>query len=123
MGGGRGWGLPAFPACGHVLGFNQTKVNIRTVKTGDVKFDGEEEKEKKKDNSNNVDADNVDNNGLIKMITSMILIILFFSFYVFPSSFFHGLVDLVVRRPPRERKIPSSNPACARTFFGVESYQ
>ena len=33
------------------------------------------------------------------------------------------LVGLVVRRPPRERKIPGSNPACAGIFFGVESYQ
>ena len=27
------------------------------------------------------------------------------------------LVGLVVRRPPPERKIPGSNPACARIFF------
>ena len=33
------------------------------------------------------------------------------------------LVGLVVRRPPRERKIPGSNPACDGIFFGVESYQ
>ena len=33
------------------------------------------------------------------------------------------LVGLVVRRPPRERKVPGSNPACAGIFFGVESYQ
>ena len=26
------------------------------------------------------------------------------------------LVGLVVRRPPRERKVPGSNPACARIF-------
>ena len=32
------------------------------------------------------------------------------------------LVGLVVRRPPRERKVLGSNPACARDFFGVESY-
>ena len=30
------------------------------------------------------------------------------------------LVGLVVRRPPRERKIPGSNPACTGIFFGVE---
>ena len=30
----------------------------------------------------------------------------------------HGLVGLVVRRPPRERKIPGSNPACAGIFSG-----
>ena len=28
------------------------------------------------------------------------------------------LVGLVVRRPPRERKIPDSNPASARIFSG-----
>ena len=28
------------------------------------------------------------------------------------------LVGLVVRRPPRERKIPGSNPACAEIFSG-----
>ena len=28
------------------------------------------------------------------------------------------LVGLVVRRPPRERKIPGSNPACAGIFSG-----
>ena len=33
-------------------------------------------------------------------------------------SFTHRLVGLVVRRPPRERKIPVSNPACARIFLG-----
>ena len=26
------------------------------------------------------------------------------------------LVGLVVRRPPRERKVPGSNPACTRIF-------
>ena len=34
-----------------------------------------------------------------------------------PSSF-DRLVGLVVRRPPRERKIPGSNPACAGIFSG-----
>ena len=29
-----------------------------------------------------------------------------------------GLVGLVVRRPPRERKVPGSNPACAGIFSG-----
>ena len=28
------------------------------------------------------------------------------------------LVGLVVRRPPRERKVPGSNPACAVIFSG-----
>ena len=32
--------------------------------------------------------------------------------------YFNRLVGLVVRRPPRERKIPGSNPACARIFWG-----
>ena len=39
------------------------------------------------------------------------------------SSYRNRLVGLVVRRPPRERKIPGSNPDCAGFFFGVESYQ
>ena len=30
----------------------------------------------------------------------------------------HRLVVLVVRRPPRERKVPGSNPACAGIFSG-----
>ena len=30
----------------------------------------------------------------------------------------YRLVGLVVRRPPRERKIPGSNPACAGLFSG-----
>ena len=38
------------------------------------------------------------------------------------SSLLIHLVGLVVRRPPRERKVPGSNPACVRIFFGVESY-
>ena len=29
------------------------------------------------------------------------------------------LVGLVVRRPPRERKVPGSNPACAGIFWGL----
>ena len=33
------------------------------------------------------------------------------------------LIGLVLRRPPRERKIPGSNPACAGISFGVESYR
>ena len=32
------------------------------------------------------------------------------------------LVDLVVRRPPRERKIPGWNPACAGIFFSGLSH-
>ena len=30
----------------------------------------------------------------------------------------HRLVGLVVRRPPRERKVPGSNPACDGIFSG-----
>ena len=30
----------------------------------------------------------------------------------------HRLVGQVVRRPPRERKVPGSNPACAGIFSG-----
>ena len=30
----------------------------------------------------------------------------------------YHLIGLLVRRPPRERKIPGSNPACARIFSG-----
>ena len=30
----------------------------------------------------------------------------------------YRLVGLVVRRPPRERKVPGSNPACAGIFSG-----
>ena len=35
-----------------------------------------------------------------------------------PTPFSDHLVGLVVRRPPRERKIPGLNPACARIFLG-----
>ena len=35
-----------------------------------------------------------------------------------PSLNRYHLVGLVVRRPPRERKIPGSNPACAGFFSG-----
>ena len=34
------------------------------------------------------------------------------------SADIHRLVGLVVRRPPRERKVPGSNPACAGFFSG-----
>ena len=30
----------------------------------------------------------------------------------------HGLVGLVVRRPPRDRKVQGSNPACEGIFSG-----
>ena len=36
----------------------------------------------------------------------------------FPFLCVHRLVGLVVRRPPRERKVPGSNPACAGFFRG-----
>ena len=34
------------------------------------------------------------------------------------SSTYNRLVGLVIRRPPRERKVPRSNPACAGIFSG-----
>ena len=34
------------------------------------------------------------------------------------SSLNYHLVGLVVRRPPRQRKVPGSNPACAGIFSG-----
>ena len=34
------------------------------------------------------------------------------------ASVYDRLVGLVVRRPPRERKVPGSNPACAGIFPG-----
>ena len=37
---------------------------------------------------------------------------------ILPPHFSDRLVGLVVRRPPRERKIPGSNPACAGIFSG-----
>ena len=39
------------------------------------------------------------------------------------SCLAHCLVGLVVRRLPRERKIPGSNPTLRWDFFGVKSYQ
>ena len=39
-------------------------------------------------------------------------------FVCFFLSSVYRLVGLVVRRPPRERKIPGSNPACAGIFSG-----
>ena len=35
-----------------------------------------------------------------------------------PIPAFYRLVGLVVRRPPRERKIPGSSPVCAGIFSG-----
>ena len=35
-----------------------------------------------------------------------------------PLLFHDRLVGLVVRRPPRERKVPGSNPACGEIFLG-----
>ena len=42
----------------------------------------------------------------------------FFKNLFCPVCFSYRLVGLVVRCPPRERKIPGSNPACARIFSG-----
>ena len=39
--------------------------------------------------------------------------------FIYPTMFwFYRLIGLVVRRPPRERKIPGSNPACDGIFSG-----
>ena len=35
-----------------------------------------------------------------------------------PTPMHDRLVGLVVRRPPRERKVPGLNPACASIFLG-----
>ena len=43
-----------------------------------------------------------------------ILLLSFLTFFL-PHN---RLVGLVIRRPPRERKIPNSNPACAGIFSG-----
>ena len=40
---------------------------------------------------------------------------------VINASWHDRLVGLVVRHPPRERKVPGSNPACAR-IFSASSY-
>ena len=42
---------------------------------------------------------------------------------LFPPERDRLVACLVVRRPPRERKILGSNPACAGIFFRVESYR
>ena len=39
------------------------------------------------------------------------------NFHSAPSEY-NRLVGLVVRRPPRERKVPGSNPVCAGIFSG-----
>ena len=39
-------------------------------------------------------------------------------FGILVSAAANRLVGLVVRRPPRERKVPGSNPACAGIFSG-----
>ena len=41
-----------------------------------------------------------------------------FSFKLWSNCQLYRLIGLVVRRPPRERKIPGSNPACAGIFSG-----
>ena len=38
--------------------------------------------------------------------------------YIYFLSNLNRLVGLVVRRPPRERKVPGSNPACVWIFSG-----
>ena len=46
-------------------------------------------------------------------------VLFFFFFFFFLSVSFDRLFGLVVRRPPRERKIPGSNPAFAGIFSGL----
>ena len=46
-----------------------------------------------------------------------------FFVYLFWSSTAYRLVGLVVRRSPRERKIPGSNPACDGIFSGSSHTQ
>ena len=51
----------------------------------------------------------------------MVLLLLHSDTFNNSSSFvpsFHRLVGQVVRCPPRERKVPGSNPACAGIFSG-----
>ena len=40
------------------------------------------------------------------------------SYHSIAIPFLYRLVGLVVRCPPRERKVPGSNPACAGIFSG-----
>ena len=55
------------------------------------------------------------NKSIIEMLTRARL----FGAQIRPSTLgVYRLVGLVVRRPPRERKIPGSNPACAGIFSG-----
>ena len=60
---------------------------------------------------------------VIQMQAGIVLTYLWlcFSFqknYTFSGSPCRRLVGLVVRRPPRERKVPGSNPTCAGIFSG-----
>ena len=54
------------------------------------------------------------------MYVSFTLVFLNASKIANPFLYLHKnrLVGLVVRRPPRERKVPGSNPACAGIFSG-----
>ena len=53
----------------------------------------------------------------------LFFLFVFFLFFFATASvkrnctFLYRLVGLVVRRPPRERKVPGSNPACDGIFF------
>ena len=54
---------------------------------------------------------------LLKMITSLSLSLSLSLSHTHTHTHTHRFVGLVVRRP-RERKVPSSNPACAGIFSG-----
>ena len=57
---------------------------------------------------------------LLDVLVVLLAICLVLAFDVVPLLLLllHRLVGLVVRRPPREQKIPGSNPACAGNFSG-----
>ena len=51
-------------------------------------------------------------------VPSTVHVMLWLGLFSCPCVFHDRLVGLVVRRPPRERKIPGSNPACDGIFSG-----
>ena len=54
----------------------------------------------------------------IEMVWIVVFVCADLQTYIPVSLSSDRLVGLVVRRPPRERKIPGSNPACAGIFSG-----
>ena len=57
-------------------------------------------------------------NNLLCVVISILKHLIHSSTVCVHYAWTHHLVGLVVRRPPRERKIPGSNPACAGIFSG-----